>query len=206
MLKNDKWIKEQALAGMIQPYSESLVRNEIITTEVYSGLAAVTRRKVVSYGTSSYGYDLRLSPKDFRVFRHIPGTVINPKAFNPENLVKSELHEDEFGSYFILPAHSYGLGVALEYTAIPNNVTGILFNKSTMVRCGVILPTTIIEAGWCGHITIEFSNSSAADCRIYANEGIAQLLFFEGEECEVHYETRKGKYQNQQHEVTLPKV
>jgi len=193
MLKNDIWIRVRAAAGMITPFEPELIRQ-------------ADERKVLSYGCSSYGYDLRLSPREFLVFRHVPGTVMDPKDFNPANLESVALHEDERGQYFILPGHSYGLGVALEHLAIPANITCLFIGKSTYARMGVIANTTPGEAGWNGHLTLEFSNSSSADCRIYANEGIVQALFFEGEACAVSYEHRAGKYQNQPESVTLARV
>ena len=189
MLKNDLWIYAKAQDGMISPCEPGLIR----TVE----RSATSAYRVISYGLSSYGYDLRLSPEDFRIFRHIPGTVINPKAFNPANLEKAPLHEDEWGHFFILPAHSYGLGVALEHLSIPNNVTAHFIGKSTYARCGIIANLTPGEAGWRGHLTLEFSNSSGADCRLYANEGIVQAQFFEGEPCLTTYDERVGKYQDQ---------
>ena len=116
------------------------------------------------------------------------------------------IHKDKDGNYFILPAHSYGLGVALEKMKVPPNITVICLGKSTYARLGIIVNTTPAEASWEGHLTLEFSNSSGADCRIYANEGICQLLFFEGDPCETTYRDRKGKYQNQPEKVTLAKI
>ena len=188
-----------AQMGMIKPFEPRLVR------EVNLGNTKGSRR-VISYGLSSYGYDIRLSPKEFRVFRHVPGTIVDPKNFNPANLEPSGLHTDANGSYFILPAHSYGLGVALERLEVPENVTVICIGKSTYARIGLIANLTPAEAGWRGHLTLEFSNSSSADCRIYANEGIVQLLFFEGDPCNVSYDTRKGKYQDQDETVTLARI
>jgi dCTP deaminase len=193
MIKNDTWITEAAQSGMITPFEPALV-------------SQVDDRKVLSYGLSSYGYDIRLSPNDFRIFRHIPGTVINPKAFNPENLERVSLQQDDYGTYFILPAHSYGLGVALEALKIPDNISVLCIGKSTYARIGCIANLTPAEAGWEGHLTLEISNASHADCRIYANEGIVQLLFFEGDRCATSYAHRKGKYQDQRQEVTLPRV
>ncbi|CAN1212193.1 dCTP deaminase [Tumidithrix helvetica PCC 7403] len=197
MIKNDSWIIEMAAKGLITPFEPSLIRQIQVDDQ---------SRRVISYGLSSYGYDIRLSANDFQVFRHIPGTVVDPKNFNPENLERSQLHSDDSGSYFILPAHSYGLGVALERIEVPDNVSVICIGKSTYARIGLIANLTPAEAGWRGHLTLEFSNSSSADCRIYANEGVVQLLFFEGEPCAVSYETRRGKYQDQQEMVTLAKV
>jgi dCTP deaminase len=193
MIKNDAWITASAREGMITPFEPELV-------------SKVDDRRVLSYGLSSYGYDIRLSPNDFRIFRHVPGTVINPKAFNPANLEQVELQEDEHGQFFILPAHSYGLGVALEGLKIPNNISVLCIGKSTYARIGCIANLTPAEAGWEGHLTLEISNASHADCRIYANEGIVQLLFFEGEPCDTSYAKRQGKYQHQLQEVTLPRV
>ena len=197
MLKNDLWINQQASEGMINPFQSNLVRHLDPNQN---------KNPVLSYGCSSYGYDLRLSSKEFLIFKHIPGTVMNPKKFNPKNLEKTVLHNDEDGEFFILPAHSYGLGVALEKMKVPENITVICIGKSTYARLAIIVNTTPAEAGWEGHLTLEFSNSSGADCRIYANEGICQLLFFEGDPCATTYEDRKGKYQNQPEQVTLAKI
>lgn len=182
-----------AAQGMISPFSGTLV-------------CKVSDLPVISFGLSSYGYDIRLSPQDFRVFRHIPGTVIDPKNFNPANLEPVQLHKDENGEFFILPAHSYGLGVALEQLNVPENITVLCIGKSTYARAGIIANLTPAEAAWRGHLTLEFSNSSSADCRIYANEGVVQLLFFQGEPCETSYQTRQGKYQDQPEQVIVSKV
>jgi len=197
MLKNDRWINAQAAEGMLEPFQPTLVRH----LDPEQGPSPV-----LSFGCSSYGYDLRLSAKEFLIFRHVPGTVMNPKRFNPANLEPAPLHEDGDGAYFILPAHSYGLGVALERMRVPANITVICLGKSTYARLGIIVNTTPAEASWEGHLTLEFSNSSGADCRIYANEGICQLLFFEGDPCETTYRDRKGKYQDQAERVTLARV
>lgn len=182
-----------AAEGMISPFAPQQVR---MLDDV----------PVISYGLSSFGYDVRLSPAEFRIFRHIPGTVVDPKHFNPDNLVPTQSHSDKHGDYFILPAHSYGLGVALERLEIPDYITVICMGKSTYARCGIIANVTPGEACWRGHLTLEFSNSSSADCRIYANEGVVQLLFLEGNPCEVTYATRRGKYQDQSERVTLARV
>jgi dCTP deaminase len=187
---------------MIYPFEPDLIRT--IPTPTPTG--AWRDRPVLSYGCSSYGYDLRLSPREFLVFRHVPGTVMDPKDFNPKNLESVELHTDERGQYFILPGHSYGLGVALECLAIPANITCLFIGKSTYARCGIVLNTTPGEAGWQGHLTLEFSNSSSADCRIYAHEGICQTLFYEGDKCDVTYHDRQGKYQHQPEQVVLARI
>lgn len=188
-----------AAQGMIQPFESKLIRHLDLGNQAL-------KQPVISYGLSSYGYDIRLSPSEFRIFRHVPGTIIDPKNFNPENLEPTKLRNDENGSYFILPAHSYGLGVALEKIQVPDNISVICIGKSTYARCGIIANLTPAEAGWRGHLTLEFSNSSSADCRIYANEGVVQLIFFEGERCQVSYEARRGKYQDQPEQVTLARV
>jgi len=205
MLKSDRWIRAQAAAGMITPFAPELVR-EVLPYDENRGLYQDWTRKVLSYGCSSYGYDLRLSPREFLIFRHVPGTVMNPKRFNPENLEPAPLRSDEDGDFFILPAHSYGLGVALESIKIPDSITCLFIGKSTYARMGVIANFTPGEAGWQGHLTLEFSNSSGADCRIYANEGVVQALFFEGEPCEVTYQDRAGKYQDQPHQVITARI
>lgn len=199
MIKNDTWITQMAAKDMIMPFEPSLIRGVNLD-------AANGKRPVISYGLSSYGYDIRLSPAEFRIFRHIPGKVVDPKNFNPENLEPTQLHSDESGEFFILPAHSYGLGVALERLNIPDNITVICIGKSTYARCGIIANLTPAEAAWRGHLTLEFSNSSSADCRIYANEGIVQLLFLEGEPCAISYDARRGKYQDQLEVVTIARV
>ena len=202
MLKNDRWIAEHAAAGMITPFAPEIVRR----VEAWQG-GMPQRLPVLSYGTGSYGYDLRLSPNEFLTFRHVPGVIMDPKRFNPANLEPTPLHRDEDGSsYFILPAHTYGLGVAMERLRVPPNITVICLGKSTYARLGIIVNTTPAEASWEGHLTLEFSNSSGADCRIYANEGICQLLFFEGDPCENTYADRSGKYQNQPPAVTLARI
>ena len=199
-LLSDIEISRLAQAGMITPYLGSLIREIEPSRHPHSLVRAI------SFGASSYGYDLRLSPAEFKIFRHIPGTVVDPKAFNPANLEPAPLHHTPEGDFFILPGNSYGLGVALEHLAIPPDVTGICLGKSTYARCGIIVNATPAEACWRGHLTLEFSNSSPADCRLYANEGICQVLFFRGSSCAVTYESRKGKYQEQPERVVLSKV
>lgn len=199
MILNDIEISRLAKQGMITPYVGSLIRE--IDIEAWR-----TCRQVISYGASSYGYDLRLSPQEFMVFRHVPGTVINPKAFSAANLERVALQEDEWGRFFVLPHHSYGLGVALEHLHLPDDITALFIGKSTYARCGVIANLTPGEAGWRGHLTLEFSNSSGADVRIYAGEGIVQAVFFRGEPCATSYAARAGKYQEQPEAVTLARV
>ncbi|PSB02215.1 dCTP deaminase [Merismopedia glauca CCAP 1448/3] len=361
-----------AQAGMIAPFESSLIREYQPVADPVAAENSSLKR-VISYGLSSYGYDIRLSQAEFRIFRHIPGTVVDPKNFNSDNLETTKLQTDSNGSYFILPAHSYGLGVAVERLQVPENVTVLAIGKSTYARCfrgdtkvalvdgtsptleemaqrsesgeqfwgysigqhgrvivtllenpryigrdcllkvtldneesifctpdhlfltrdgrmveahtlrpkdslmplyrqlargyemvyqplnghlypthrlsnqqalnhkvvsveevpgihdvyclsvpeagnfalqagvfvhncGIIANLTPAEAAWRGHLTLEFSNSSSADCRIYANEGVVQLIFFEGDPCAVSYEHRQGKYQDQSEMVTLPRM
>jgi len=203
MLKNDRWITEQAAKGMISPFVPGMIREVGIPD---ADDRFLNPRKVISFGLGSYGYDLRLSPVDFRVFRHVPGTVVNPKRFTDRNLETVALESDEDGEFFVIPAHSYALGVALEQLQIPDNITVICLGKSTMARTGIIANVTPAEAGWCGHLTLEFSNASSADCRVYANEGIIQLLFLEGEPCNTTYADRDGKYQGQGQSVVFAKA
>ena len=193
MILSDREIIVQAKGGMIRPFTSESVRQS-------------DRTAIISYGLSGYGYDLRLSPKDFKIFRHIPGTVVDPKAFNAANLDPAQLHEDSHGCYFILPARSYGLGVAVEELHMPLDLLGLCVGKSTYARCGIIANLTPVEPGWCGNLTLEFSNSSAADCRIYANEGVVQILFLRGLPCAISYAARQGKYQGQSEAITLPKM
>ncbi len=197
MLKNDLWINQKASEGMIKPFQSNLVRH----------LEPDNKKKpVLSYGCSSYGYDLRLSSKEFLIFRHIPGTVMNPKKFNPNNLEKTTLHHDNDGDFFILPAHSYGLGVALEKMKVPENITVICIGKSTYARLGIIVNTTPAEAGWEGHLTLEFSNSSVLIAEFMLKRVFVNYSFFEGDPCSTTYEDRRGKYQNQPEKVTLAKI
>lgn len=216
MILSDKEIFELAQQGMITPFVGSSVR-EVKSAEDYIYPEKVapqakekvgTNNKVISYGLSSYGYDIRLSPKEFKIFRHIPGTVINPKRFNPNNLEIVECHEDKDGKFFIIPGHSYGLGVAIERLHLPPNITAICLGKSTYARTALIANVTPAEAGWTGHLTLEFSNSCPADMRVYANEGIVQLLFLRGEPCQTPYNDRSGggKYQGQSEVITEAKV
>jgi len=194
----DWHIRQLAEAGMISPFEPGKVR-QVEANWTYSG-----SREVISYGCSSYGYDLTLSPNDFRVFRHVPGLIVNPKDFDDRCLAPAELQDDEWGQFFILPAHTYGLGAVIPRLKLPPNVTAQFIGKSTYARCGIIVYLTPGEAGWEGHLTLEISNSSGADCRIYANEGICQALFWEGLPCDQPY--GDGKYQGQEAGVTLARV
>jgi dCTP deaminase len=209
MLLSDVEISRLAQQGMITPYLGTLIREVDDHRTWQDGPRTVTSkgiRRVISYGASSYGYDLRLSPKEFLIFRHVPGTVVDPKNFSPANLESVPLHRDGNGDYFILPAHSYGLGVAMEHLILPDDVTAIFIGKSTYARTGLIANLTPGEAGWRGHLTLEFSNSSGADVRVYAGEGIVQALFFRGEPCSTSYHDRAGKYQDQPEQVIVAKV
>jgi len=166
----------------------------------------VAGHPVLSFGLCSFGYDLRLSHKEFKIFRHVPGKVVDPKCFSPASLEPVELHHDAHGSFFVLPGRSYGLGVAIEHLHLPEDVSALSVGKSTYARCGIIANVTPAEAGWQGHLTLEFSNSSAADCRIYAGEGIVQMVFLRGDKCQTSYSKRSGKYQKQPCQITLPRA
>ena len=193
LMRDEEIAWNAKMNGMIVPFTPMNVNANI-------------RNKLISFGLSSFGYDLRLSDKDFRIFQRIPGEVVDPKRFNPLTLTSAELHTNAAGeSYFILPANSYGLGVAVEKMKIPEDTLAICLGKSTYARCGIIANVTPAEPGWEGHLTLEFSNSSAADCKLYANEGIVQMLFFRGtDSCDVSYKLRRGKYQGQGEQVVLP--
>ena len=195
MLKNDRWIREQAANGMITPFSDGLIREN-------------NGQKVLSYGVSSYGFDLTLSSKELRIFRHVPGRVVDPKNFCASSLEETELHTDPSNGskFFIIPGHSYGLGFAREYIKMPSNVIAICLAKSTYARCAVAVNVTPIEPSWKGYLTLEIANHSPGDVRVYADEGICQLLFLEGEQCMTTYADRGGKYQDQKPEITLAKV
>lgn len=191
-VKSDKWIlrmcREQQL---IAPFEDKLIRE-------------VNGRRIISAGLSSYGYDLRLAPDGFRVFSPIASVEIDPKHFDDSSLIESPLKTAADGSqYWLMPPHSYALGVTVETFNMPRNVIGICLGKSTFARSGIIVNTTPLEPGWKGRLVLEFSNSAALPVRIYANEGVAQVTFFESDEdCETSYADRKGKYQNQESIVT----
>ena len=182
-IKSDKWIKRMALEhGMIEPFVESQ-----------------TRAGVVSYGVSSYGYDIRVAD-DFKVFTNVYNTVVDPKNFDPKSFV------DIKGEHCIVPPNSFALARTIEYFRIPRDILTVCLGKSTYARCGIIVNVTPFEPEWEGHVTIEISNTTPLPAKIYANEGIAQVLFFQGDEpCEVSYADKKGKYLKQRG-VTLPKV
>lgn len=215
MILNDEQIKVLAKDGMIRPFEPRLIKRL-----ERDGPFGLTTQRLISYGLSSFGYDIRLSPLDFRIFQHVPGTVVDPKRINDKNLVKAPLYGNidgsveeidpgyasELESFFILPANTYGLGVAVEYLKVPRDVTVLCVGKSSYARVGLIANLTPAESEWRGHLTLEFSNSSSADVKIYANEGVVQLLFLKGEPCEISYADRNGKYQDQDQEVTLPRV
>jgi dCTP deaminase len=190
----DTEIKQLALEKeMISPFQEKLVSEK-------------DGEKVLSYGLSSYGYDIRLSPKQCLIFGRIQEGVSDPKNFNPKILSSAELMVDERGSYFLLPPYGYCLAVAEERLKLPKDVTVIAMGKSTYARSGIIANITPAEAGWEGYLTLEISNATGLFNRIYANEGIIQLIFLRGTPCETTYQDRKGKYQNQAQEVVYSKA
>lgn len=156
--------------------------------------------KIVSYGTSSYGYDLRCSNK-FKIFTNINSTVIDPKNFDPKSFVDFE------GDVCIIPPNSFALASSVEYFRIPRNVLTVCLGKSTYARCGIVVNVTPFEPEWEGHVTLEFSNTTPLPAMIYANEGVAQVLFFQSDEtCETSYKDRQGKYMDQGSEPVLPKT
>ena len=191
---SDREIKELSIEkGMIQPFQDRLVNES-------------NGRKLLSYGLSSYGYDIRLSSKQCLIFSRTQSGDCDPKDFDQSILRPAELLEDEKGQYFLLPPFGYCLGVAEEYLELPKNVTVVAVGKSTYARSGILVNITPAEACWSGHLTLEISNCTGLFNRIYANEGICQLLFFRGKECEVDYNMRKGKYQSQPKEVVFSQV
>jgi dCTP deaminase len=200
-LKNDRFIA--ALSSTVLPPQERLI-SPFTSTKVRDVELSGITHKCISYGLSSYGYDLTLSGDDFRVFKRVPGAVMDPHEFDASHLEQAELRDELSGRYFILPAHSYALGVVNEYISMPDDILGICIGKSTYARLGIICNMTPVEPGWEGHLTLELSNSSGADCKIYADEGICQILFFQGEPCAEAY--GDGKYQGQAQEVTHARV
>jgi dCTP deaminase len=192
-IKSDKWIRRMARDhGMISPFEPGQVRSR-----EENGIA----KKLISYGTSSYGYDIRCAP-EFKVFTNIHSTVVDPKNFDEKSFV------DFHGSSCIIPPNSFALARTMEYFRIPRNVLTICLGKSTYARCGIIVNVTPFEPEWEGYVTLEFSNTTPLPAKIYAGEGCAQVLFFESDKddvCEVSYKDRGGKYQGQSG-VTLPKA
>lgn len=184
-IKSDKWIRKMAEQHkMIEPFECQQVRH----TE--SG-------KIISHGTSSYGYDVRCAT-EFKIFTNINSAIVDPKNFNEASFV------DVTSDVCIIPPNSFALARSVEYFRIPRNVLVICLGKSTYARCGIIVNVTPLEPEWEGHVTLEFSNTTPLPAKIYANEGVAQMIFFESDEmCETSYRDRKGKYQGQVG-VTLP--
>jgi len=182
MVKNDRWIREMAQKGMISPFAENQVREGVI-----------------SYGVSSYGYDVRIGD-EFKIFTNVNSTIIDPKKFDPDSLI------DFKGEVCIIPPNSFVLATSLEYFRIPRDTLVICLGKSTYARCGLVVNVTPLEPEWEGHITMEISNTTPLPARIYANEGIAQIIFMGAAEvCEQSYSDKKGKYQAQKG-ITLSKI
>ncbi|MBM3751125.1 MAG: dCTP deaminase [Acidimicrobiia bacterium] len=182
-IKSDRWIRQMSQDhGMIEPFVDSQVREG-----------------VVSYGLSSYGYDIRVAD-EFKVFTNINNTVIDPKNFDPRSFV------DIKSDVCIVPPNSFALARTVEYFRIPRDILTVCLGKSTYARCGIIVNVTPFEPEWEGYVTLEISNTTPLPAKIYANEGLAQVLFFQSDEpCERSYADKKGKYQKQVG-VTLPKI
>ena len=187
-IKADKWIRRMAEnEGMIEPFEPGQVRTNS------------NNDRLISYGTSSYGYDVRCSP-EFKIFTNINHAIVDPKDFDDNSFV------DLASDICIIPPNSFALARTVEYFRIPRNVLTVCLGKSTYARCGIIVNVTPLEPEWEGHVTLEFSNTTPLPAKIYANEGVAQMLFFESDEvCETSYGDRAGKYQGQRG-VTLPKA
>ncbi len=190
-IKSDRWIRRMAEEqDMISPFEAAQVRS-------------VDGRRVISYGVSSYGYDVRCS-REFKVFTNVFSATVDPKAFDEKSFIDIE------ADTCIIPPNSFALARTVEYFRIPRSVLTICLGKSTYARCGIIVNVTPLEPEWEGHVTLEFSNTTnlpaRLPARIYANEGVAQMLFFESDEvCETSYKDRGGKYMGQRG-VTLPKA
>jgi dCTP deaminase len=182
-LKPDHWIRKIAKEnGMIEPFAENQVRDGVI-----------------SYGVSSYGYDIRVAD-EFKIFTNVYSAVVDPKQFDTRSMV------DFKGEVCIIPPNSFALARTIEYFRIPRKVLTVCVGKSTYARCGIIVNVTPFEPEWEGFVTLEISNTTPLPAKIYANEGIAQVLFFEAdEECDTSYADKKGKYQKQQ-EIILPRL
>lgn len=189
-IKSDRWIRKMAQEhGMIEPFEAGQVRfNE-------------AGERLISYGTSSYGYDVRCAP-EFKVFTNVHSVVVDPKNFDEKSFI------DIIGDECIIPPNSFALARTVEYFRIPRDVLTICLGKSTYARCGIIVNVTPLEPEWEGHVTLEFSNTTNLPARIYAGEGVAQMLFFQSDTddvCETSYKDRGGKYQGQRG-VTLPRT
>ena len=184
-IKSDRWIREMSVKKeMILPFEPHQVRH-------------TQHGKIVSFGTSSYGYDVRCA-REFKIFTNINSAIVDPKNFDENSFVDIE------SDVCIIPPNSFALARTVEYFKIPRNVLTICLGKSTYARCGIIVNVTPLEPEWEGHVTLEFSNTTNLPAKIYANEGVAQMLFLESDEvCEVSYKDRNGKYQGQRG-VTLP--
>lgn len=182
-IKSDKWIRKMSLDNkMISPFEDKQISKEKI-----------------SYGLSSYGYDIRVTD-EYKIFTNVNNSIIDPKKFDENSFVNFK------GDVCIVPANSFALARSVEYFKIPRNVLTICLGKSTYARCGIIVNVTPFEPEWEGHVTLEISNTTPLPAKIYSNEGLCQVLFFESdEECEVSYKDKKGKYQNQTG-ITLPKI
>jgi dCTP deaminase len=182
-LKPDHWIRKLALEqGMIEPFADRQVRDGVI-----------------SFGVSSYGYDIRVAD-EFKIFTNVYSAVVDPKNFDPHSMV------DFKGEICVIPPNSFALARTVEYFRIPRDVLTVCLGKSTYARCGIIVNVTPFEPEWEGYVTLEISNTTPLPARIYANEGIAQVLFFQADEvCEVSYADKKGKYQKQE-AIVLPKL
>jgi dCTP deaminase len=185
-IKSDRWIRRMAQQhGMIEPFEPEQIRSD-------------GAQRLISFGTSSYGYDIRCA-NDFKIFTNINSAVVDPKNFDANSFV------DIQSDICIIPPNSFALARTVEYFRIPRNVLTICLGKSTYARCGIIVNVTPLEPEWEGHVTLEFSNTTPLPAKIYANEGVAQVIFFESDEtCETSYKDRDGKYQGQEG-VTLPK-
>jgi dCTP deaminase len=182
-LKSDSWIRKMAVEhNMIEPFADRQIR-----------------QGVISYGVSSYGYDIRVAD-EFKIFTNVYSAIVDPKQFDPRSMV------DYRGEVCIIPPNSFALARTVEYMRIPRSVLTICLGKSTYARCGIIVNVTPFEPEWEGFVTLEISNTTPLPAKIYSNEGIAQVLFFEADEgCEISYADKKGKYQYQQ-SIVLPKL
>ncbi|MFL2733379.1 MAG: dCTP deaminase [Gammaproteobacteria bacterium] len=188
-IKSDSWIKEMSQKeGMITPFESNQIKEK-----------KGSDHKLISYGLSSYGYDVRCAD-EFKVFTNIHSATVDPKFFDNSSFI--DIKKDEC----IIPPNSFALARTIEYFKIPRDVLTICLGKSTYARCGIIVNVTPLEPEWEGHVTLEFSNTTSLPAKIYANEGVAQMLFFQSDQaCETSYKDRNGKYQGQKG-VTLPKA
>lgn len=208
------WEIEELCKGdkpMLRPFHPESIKTAIVDTpdalpDNYGRRTQCAKIAILSKGLSTAGYDISASAEDVKIFKHLPGEVVDPKKFNPEFLEDAKIKRDHTGCYFILPGNSYALLKSVEYFDLPRNIKGKCDGKSTNSRVGIHVNITPLEPGWSGYLTIEISNGSPSDCKVYLEEGIAQIEFVRINDPKVSYSDRNGKYNDQENKVVFAKV